>query len=126
MRTQITRFTCDNPDCDDVVDVPLPPDSPVLIQMGNPSMTSLPDGWIEFTVAGSSSDGQDRLVHASRPECAAKLAEDQANQAATVAEERAQQEEQRRKDAEEATKAAEEAAAAQEDSPLPVAEGEET
>lgn len=99
MRTQITRFECDAPDCDDVVDVPLPTDSPT-VQFSAPanstSSPGLPDGWVEMSVVGPLPDGTPRLVHASRPGCAAAMAKAQVADSVKAAEQRAAEEEKRR------------------------------
>lgn len=98
----VERFTCDNPDCDDVAELPAPPPS---LAVGPIPAPALPPGWIEFSIVGT--DGtpgpqQPQMVHASRPECAAKMAEAQVAAATRAVEERAEAEEATRKKAEEA------------------------
>jgi hypothetical protein len=109
MRKTIIRYTCDAPDCEDFVDIEGPADTPTL-QVAAPD--SLPDGWVAFQVTGSSPGGQQQLVHASKPECAARLAEDQVAQAVEAGEKRKADEEEARERAEaaveEARKTAEE------------------
>lgn len=100
MRINVTRFTCDAPDCNDVVDVESPPDSPVVAQVGQSS--GLPDGWIEFGVIGATVDGTQRLVHASTPKCAASMAKEQVADAVKASEQRAKDEEEKRVRAEKA------------------------
>lgn len=119
MKRQLTRYTCDAPDCEDVVDVEGPPATPTTLAGGS---DTLPDGWIEFSVTGSTAEGGQRLVHASRPECAAAMATAQAEDAAQVAENRKRAEDEQRERAEKAAEAAREA---EQEEAAPPAEGEE-
>jgi hypothetical protein len=117
----ITRYTCDAPDCEDVVDVEAPPTTPA-VQLA-PS-EQLPDGWIELAVSGASPGGAQQFVHASRPECAAKLAEAQVEQAVEAAKVRAEEEEAQREAAEKTMAEAREAADANEVKAASSEEGE--
>lgn len=105
MKTQVTRFKCDAPDCEDVVDLEGPAATATIVA-GAPEQ--IPDGWIELQVTSSSPGGQQQLVHASRPECASALAEAQVTQAVEAAEQREKDEEERRERAEEVTEEARE------------------
>lgn len=98
MKTQITRFTCDAPDCEDVADI----ESPVATATtAIAAPDRLPDGWVELAVTGSSPGGEQQLVHASKPECAAALATDQVEQAVEAGKQREKEEEERRQRSEE-------------------------
>lgn len=108
MKIPVIRFKCDAPECEDVVDVEGQPQTPVTA-VADTSPT-LPDGWIEFSITGSTPGGQPALVHASTPACAAKLAEDQVSIAVEVSEAERAEEERRREQAEEDAKEAEERA----------------
>lgn len=105
MKQSITRFKCDAPKCKDVVDVETQ-DSAVPTIVGHEVSPLLPDGWIEFALAGGTVDGAVVMVHASKPECAAELAEDQVAKAVEASEQRVAEEEVNREKAEEARKQA--------------------
>jgi hypothetical protein len=105
MRKLVTRYTCDAPDCEDTVDLEGTPDTP---SVQHTAMAPLPDGWIEFSVTGSSPGGEQQLVHASKPECAAKLAESQVGAAVQAAEQKQVEEDEQRQKAEEAVEGAQE------------------
>ena len=108
MRQLITRYTCDAPDCDDDVEIAGSPDTATLQHLD--VSAGLPDGWIELQVTGSSPGGAQDLVHASKPECAAALAEEQVGRAVAVAEQKAKRQEEQREQAEEISEQAQLAA----------------
>ena len=97
MKLAVTRFKCDAPDCEDVVDVEGLPQTPTTAVAINAPM---PEGWIEFSVTGATPGGQPALVHASTPECAEKLAAHQVERAVEVAEQVRREEEERAERAE--------------------------
>lgn len=110
MKKLVTRFTCDAPDCPDAVDVEAAAgDTATLQRLDAPA--TLPEGWIELQVTGSSPGGERQLVHASKPECAAALAEDQVVKAVEAGEQLAKEEEEAREKAEKATEEAQKATA---------------
>lgn len=100
MRTVLTRFTCDNPDCEDTAEVEGPPAAAGVAQV---PAVDLPEGWIEFAVRGVvvGDNAQMPLVHASSPKCAAKLAEAQVGFAEQAAKENAVAAEEQRQRSEE-------------------------
>lgn len=140
MKTSITRYKCDAPDCKDKVDIEGTPDTPTTAIIDTSAGNQLPDGWIELAVTGSSPGGAQAMVHASTPECAEKLAAAQVEIAVEVAEaakketeerERQQKEAQKegekeaRKQQKEAAKRAEEALIEEEKRKESEAEGED-
>lgn len=104
MKRQMIRFTCDAPNCKDVVDVDETTANQGFPIVGHEVSPQLPDGWIEFQLAGGTVDGMPEMVHASKPECATALVEDQVEQAIAAAATREEEAKANRKLSEEAQK----------------------
>lgn len=94
----VERFTCDAPKCEDVAEIPAPAGGMLV---GASMQSTLPDGWIEFSIVGTAlNPGQSTAVHASRPQCAAALAGAQVEQAVEAVTEREKADEEQREKAE--------------------------
>lgn len=105
MKTSMTRFTCDNPDCTGgpnkgraIVDIPSQPGGsiiPLSQALAQPVDPQLPDGWTELTLSGPGN--QPITVHAHEADCVRAVAQEQAQLVTEGNEAVEQAEEDRRK-----------------------------